>query len=231
MGGLITNCNPQDLPEGASPRTWDTDFIIGSVFTRAGLRSVYAYASNVEITSVVIGSGSLGTFTYTGRDPVVNEEFLLNGFTGSASFLSGQNIVVIFVNAIAKTFIAEVKGPAGTYTGLHGIAISTTGLFVGPNVPEVATDVPGGTAWTNPNGILGNTSYASTAPGLANTATSAGSAINFTSGTPAWTNPNNLWNMSSVASVTLSQSSAQLSSVALYAIPTLASLPSGVTVQ
>src|ERR1035437_350448 len=44
MGGLVTYCNPQDLPEGASPRTWDCDYAIGSVFTRAGLQSVYTYA-------------------------------------------------------------------------------------------------------------------------------------------------------------------------------------------
>jgi hypothetical protein len=44
FGGLVTYVNPQDLPEGASPRTFDTDFAIGSVFTRAGLQSVYSYA-------------------------------------------------------------------------------------------------------------------------------------------------------------------------------------------
>jgi hypothetical protein len=39
--GLITNCGPESLPEGASPLTWDTDYITGSVFTRPGLVSVY----------------------------------------------------------------------------------------------------------------------------------------------------------------------------------------------
>lgn len=39
--GLITNAGPETLPEGASPLTWDTDFVTGSVFTRPGLANHY----------------------------------------------------------------------------------------------------------------------------------------------------------------------------------------------
>jgi hypothetical protein len=46
MGGLWANAKPQDLPEGASPRCYDVDFIVGSVFTRAGLKSVYSYSGS-----------------------------------------------------------------------------------------------------------------------------------------------------------------------------------------
>lgn len=41
--GLVTNASPESLPEGASPMTWDTDFVVGSVFTRAGLVDVYTF--------------------------------------------------------------------------------------------------------------------------------------------------------------------------------------------
>src|SRR5271166_6479788 len=140
MGGLITNCNPQDLPEGASPRCWDVDFIIGSVFTRAGLVSVYTYSNSLLITTVVLGSGDIGTFTYTGQTPTINEGFVLSNFIGSAFFLNGQTVYVIFVNPIEGTFTAFVTGPAGTYSGLLGTATSTVGEFIGPNVPtQVST--------------------------------------------------------------------------------------------
>src|ERR1039458_3239941 len=108
MGGLVTNCNPQDLPEGASPRCWDVDFIIGSVFTRAGLSSVYSYAASLNITMLQVGSGNIGTFSYNGGTPTVNEGFVLQGFSGSAQSLNGQTIFVIYVNAIAGTFTADV---------------------------------------------------------------------------------------------------------------------------
>jgi len=42
FGGLITQADPESLPEGSSPWCQDCDFIIGSVFTRAGLVSAYA---------------------------------------------------------------------------------------------------------------------------------------------------------------------------------------------
>ena len=170
MGGLVTNCNPQDLPEGASPRCWDVDFIIGSVFTRAGLVSVYTYANLLNITEVVIGSGGLATFTYVGTSPTINESFVLANFIGSAYFLNGQTVVVESFNHAMGTFTATVVGPSGTYTGLSGEAISTVGQFVGPNVPTVAIDVDTeGTPWSNPTNILGNTGYASVFTGNTNT--------------------------------------------------------------
>lgn len=39
--GLVTNASPESLPEGCSPLCFDVDFVTGSVFTRAGLTSVY----------------------------------------------------------------------------------------------------------------------------------------------------------------------------------------------
>lgn len=41
FGGLVTLAVPESLPEGASPRTWNTDFYVGQVKTRDGLRRVY----------------------------------------------------------------------------------------------------------------------------------------------------------------------------------------------
>ena len=43
FSGLVTNVDAENVPEGASPLTWDTDFVVGSVFTRAGLTSVYTF--------------------------------------------------------------------------------------------------------------------------------------------------------------------------------------------
>ena len=41
LGGLVTLANPETVPEGASPRTYDTDFLVGSAKSRAGLTSQY----------------------------------------------------------------------------------------------------------------------------------------------------------------------------------------------
>jgi hypothetical protein len=43
LGGLVSTARPEDLPEGASPRTWDTDFIVGRFVQRPGEKNVYSY--------------------------------------------------------------------------------------------------------------------------------------------------------------------------------------------
>ncbi len=40
-GGLVTLADPTSIPEGASPRVYDMDFLVGQVQTRAGLRNAY----------------------------------------------------------------------------------------------------------------------------------------------------------------------------------------------
>jgi len=162
MGGLVTNVAPSDLPEGASPRTWDTDFIVGSVFTRAGLSSVYAYATTFNITAVSVSYG-VATFTYAANlaTPTVNETFLLSAFTGLAFPLNGQIITVTFVNAAANQFNAVVSGILNmSQIAQAGFAVSTVGSFDGPKTPTSASQGSTGTQWTNPSGILGSISYA-----------------------------------------------------------------------
>ena len=165
MGGLVTSCNPQDLPEGASPRCYDVDFIIGSCFTRAGLESVYTFTNILNISALTVYNG-IGTFTYTGPTPTVNEGFVLSNFTANTFALNGQTVYVISVNPIAGTFTADVVFNAGTYLLLSGVATSTVGDFLGPNVPTsaVSTGITG-SVWSTPTAVMGNASYATTTTG------------------------------------------------------------------
>ncbi len=45
LGGLITLADPNSVPEGASPRTHDGDYLVGSWQSRAGLTNVYQTVS------------------------------------------------------------------------------------------------------------------------------------------------------------------------------------------
>ena len=212
MGGLVTACNAQDLPEGASPRCWDVDFIIGSVFTRAGLQSVYVFTNTLEITEVVIGSVNIATFTYVGKAPGVNEQFVLSDFTGP-TFLNGTTVTVISVNELNTTFTAEVvDSTAAVYTGQQGIAASTTGEFVGPNVPTVATTSGTGNVWQNPTNVLGNIAFASVLSGTTDTSTQVPTNVGNVpdGGAAEWSNVANLTATgASVASLTLAAGQSQ----------------------
>ena len=221
FGGLITFADARDVPEGASPRNWDVDYSVGSVFTRPGLQSQYSFATTLTITGFSLGSGSIATFTYVGSEPTVNEGFLLNGFTGTLTPLNGQTV---YVESVTMTqFTALVTGvPFVTIGGLNATAVSTTGLFVGPNVGSSFN----GPAWTNPSGISSATSYASVATGLpVEESTSGTTGVNQGSGQP-WLVVNQVWGTGSF----VENLSANQTSATLFASGTTLSIPADATV-
>src|ERR1035437_2794921 len=115
-GGLVTSIESTVLPDGVSPMNWDVDYLTASVFTRPGLVSVFSYTTVLNITNLVISSGNLGIFTYNGPStPVSGEQFTLSGFTGSAFFLNGQTITVLYVNALLQQITVDISGTSGTY--------------------------------------------------------------------------------------------------------------------
>lgn len=84
IGGLCVETDDTDLPEGASPRNWDMDYLIGSALTRPGLSSVFTYdglavgpnnpstASDRVITNVPwknVGNLLLNNGTFTSVTP------------------------------------------------------------------------------------------------------------------------------------------------------------------
>ena len=44
FGGIAATARPEDLPEGASPRNNDVDFVVGRFIQRPGCQSVYTLA-------------------------------------------------------------------------------------------------------------------------------------------------------------------------------------------
>ena len=141
----------------------------------------------------------------------MNENFTLSGFIGSAYFLNGQTIYVVSFDVAEGTFTADVTGPAGTYSNQNGIATSAVGQFVGPNVPTSATSTGTGNVWSNPAGVLGDTSYAVVVSGTASSATQVPTeAGNLPNGAQAsWSNPTNITSPSSYASLALTAGQTQ----------------------
>src|ERR1019366_3529750 len=161
MAGLVTLALATDIPEGASPRCWDVEFLVGSVYSRPVLSSFYTYATTLSITGYSLGSGGLATFQYSGPEPTINEGFTLAGFLGSLSVLNGQ--VVYIEAATLSTFLAAVvNGPILTVNNFNANAVSSTGQFLGPNQGSNSTS----TSWLNPGNITSPTAYASAISGV-----------------------------------------------------------------
>src|ERR1035437_2764793 len=164
QGGLITFAKPQDVPEGASPRCWDVDFEVGSVKSRPGLDSFFTYATTIQITGYSLVYGT-ATFTYFGVEPTINEGFFLSGFTGNQSYLNGLEVYVETVGMTTFT-VAISHSDDGPINGLIAFAVSSTGIFIGPNVGSLIT----GPAWNSPNNISSATAYASVVTGATTSA-------------------------------------------------------------
>lgn len=102
MGGLVTLASPDNLPEGASPRTYDTDFDVGSVRTRAGLTSYY----NVASESVTKAPTAANSSTWNTPNNILAND-------GSYTSITPVNVA----NSIDLTALVESVPTTSSITG------------------------------------------------------------------------------------------------------------------
>lgn len=114
-GGLVTLADPTSVPEGASPRTYDTDFLVGQVKTRAGLRSAYI------TTNSTLGP-NLPTVASSATWVTPNNILAADGHPTSFSPVSNTNSLTV------TEFIFSV--PAGT--SVTGAKVTLTGFSNAP---------------------------------------------------------------------------------------------------
>lgn len=79
LGGLVTLADSESVPEGASPRTYDTDYLVGKVKTRPGTEGVYSYAAG-EVSKLPTEATDIPNGGAEWTNPA--------GVEGSASFAS-----------------------------------------------------------------------------------------------------------------------------------------------
>ena len=81
-GGLITLADPTSVPEGASPRTYDTDYLVGQVGSRDGLRNAYLNASS-EVGPD--GGGLASSTTWVNPNNILADDSVYTTFTPPTS--------------------------------------------------------------------------------------------------------------------------------------------------
>ena len=79
IGGLVTLADSESVPEGASPRTYDTDYLVGKAKTRAGLAVVYSFADG-KISKLPTRATDIATGGVVWTNPA--------GVEGDSSFAS-----------------------------------------------------------------------------------------------------------------------------------------------
>jgi hypothetical protein len=146
LGGLVTLASPDSLPEGASPRCYDNDYIVGQTATRDGLTSQY---QPIGIEPIGPNAPTIAT-----SDSWSNPYNILlddgNFASVAASPESGQLYATGFTYNLSTTtnphsFQVALKGWSDSYVQvsvsllLNGIAIGTPRTAILPYSDAVVT--------------------------------------------------------------------------------------------
>jgi len=124
-GGLVTLADPSSVPEGASPRTHDTDFLVGEVHSRPGLTSVYAFEGSHTTANgggVVITGGTGACVTGSSYWDIG-----VRGDTGPTNHGSGFTLAPIY-SVLTGTGPGASSLAAQGYTGSNNLGSNPTVL-------------------------------------------------------------------------------------------------------
>jgi hypothetical protein len=149
IGGLVTLAKSETLPEGASPRTYDFDYDVGSGATRAGLTRAASYAQGTSVGPLPGGAAAdidteglpwaspdntlvnLGTYAVASLgNPALN-------IVGTQGIQQTDPVTHVTVNYTVVTFSSEAPGElSATYT-FSGLTTNTplNGQFLSPIIP------------------------------------------------------------------------------------------------
>lgn len=132
-GGLVTLARPENIPEGASPRNQDMDYLVGSAETRPPLENVYSFKNAI--------SGPNGGGSASAQGWVNPANILAND--GSYAVWSGVSPNTLNVEAFAFDLPATAT-PTGVVVSVKGFSNSNSTL----TVQLLLAGVPAGQAKT-----------------------------------------------------------------------------------
>lgn len=143
FGGLVTLASPDSLPEGASPRCYDNDFLVGQTKTRDGLTSVYTYSG----AAVGPSPGMAAVDTATGGIAWVDPTYvLLNDAQYATCALLSSSSVVSAVSTGTSTGGGVAWANPGNVDSTSSFATVTLSAGGGSYTPSVSTGNAGAVA-------------------------------------------------------------------------------------
>jgi hypothetical protein len=125
VGGLACALRPEDLPEGASPRNYDIDYMTNRWYQRPGCKSVYSYAAAATGPN---GGDAAANVTVTGN-AWTNPANILANDGSYAQCVPGAGSDALNVTAFAFDQPMSVT-PTGITIAVKGFATSIVTLSV-----------------------------------------------------------------------------------------------------
>jgi hypothetical protein len=127
-GGLVTLANPETVPEGASPRTYDCDYLVGSAVPRPGLTDLYP-----TVNETIGPQAPTAAASDTWDSP--NNILIGDGSYASQSPVSAENSIVISQFAFDIPDTSGVTGIALTLTGFSNAPANVSAQLMIAGVP------------------------------------------------------------------------------------------------
>lgn len=141
FGGIVATARPEDLPEGASPRCNDVDFVVGRVIQRPGLKSVYQNSA----TQFGPLGGSSATDINTEGAPWSNPSNILANDGSFTTNTLGTNVGVGAVNVVPGVPISG--SVMATATASRTFNVSSGGTATTTDTTGEITADPGPSNW------------------------------------------------------------------------------------
>lgn len=151
FGGIVSTMRPEDIPEGASPRCNDVDFLVGRFIQRPGEESVYtqvqtefgpvtgSVATDVDTEgmpwtnpgNILLDDGSFATINLLGEASVGSVTITGGGFYGLT-----ETVTVTFSGtgsgATGTAITATITPPVGPqYKAVIGVTVTAPGSYTG----------------------------------------------------------------------------------------------------
>lgn len=145
LGGLVTLANPNALPEGASPRCHDNDFLVGSIRPRPGLRNKY---TNVSAQIGPNFPGAASSSTWNSPDNILAND---GSFTSTTPLNVGNSINVqefafsVPMSSSLLDLLLTLKGFSNVADTIITAQLLINGILSG--TPQTVT-LPQGTSGT-----------------------------------------------------------------------------------
>lgn len=162
MGGLVASLRPSDLPDGASPRNYDCDFITGRVMQRPGEQNIYSYSGvsvgpNPAFSAVDTVLGNVPWTNPTGilagdENYAVANLISANSVTSSTSTGTSSGGGVAWINpgninsTSAYTSVALNASGSGNYTPSESSGGADASAVMGNPSAETITVLSGFTS-------------------------------------------------------------------------------------
>lgn len=145
FGSLVTEMSPADLPAGVSPDNQDVEYVPGSVFSRRGLKKVFANAFPAGGPDNLVPTVTYAKSFVTPTGAIKNLYLDSNGVLWVEDFSNSPGVYTKLLDSTpgsyAKSITAFEREYIAVSDGLHGADVPLQ--YDGTNLDRVTQDGPG----------------------------------------------------------------------------------------